>query len=97
MVEMHWSFPPNSWEDLHRFYGQSVYTEFPIRHYHHFFCQLLTSSSSAFTKYPRLVTFHLNRWLWVWPHCPGSKSYHNAATWAGETLGNRSMMMMRLG
>src|SRR6266702_252322 len=73
-MEMHRSFPPNSWEDLHLVYGPSPYPVFPIQHYQRFFCPPGTSSPSIFTIYPRLVTFHPRRWLRVWPRRPGSKS-----------------------
>ena len=79
---MEMPFPLDSWEDLHHLYRRSSYTAFPIHHYQHFFCRPVTSSTSIFPIYPRLVTFHPRQWLWVWPHCPGS----NPFAWDSDRL-----------
>ncbi|KAI9436966.1 hypothetical protein H4582DRAFT_369064 [Lactarius indigo] len=54
---MHRPFPVGSWEDLRHPYGPLSYLAFLIRHCKRSFCQQVTSSSSAFTTYPRLATF----------------------------------------
>ena len=54
-------------------YRKSYCPAFHIQRYQHFFCRPLTSSSSTFSIYRRMVTFHPTLSLRRWWHFPGSK------------------------
>src|ERR1700761_3253480 len=82
-MDMPLPFPPNS---LHPVYRKSPYPVFPIQHYQPFFCRPMTSSSSIFSIYPRLVTFHLRRWSRLWPHCPDSRHLSSDSSWPPRVL-----------